>query len=290
MRTFQRALQRDALIFTAQLPLAGESRVNETIAQAASLAEYFDGIQLAENLRGQAHISAVALSALLLREGIDPIPSLICRDRNRIALKSDLLGLKAIGVSSVVLNEGGQFPAGQAYPAKAVFDVNGREYIGMAHAINEEIPGNPEQELLIGTTANVCAPGADWNPEPLLARASAGARFLQTQPCFDSQSLRRYMDRLVEEKVTWNYAIIATIAPLPSAASARRLKENIGETLLPVEIIERLESAPHPEQEGIEICTELIHEIQGIPGISGINLMVMDNPEAVLEVKESTGL
>jgi len=290
LKTFQRALQRDAFIFTAELSLARDTSVSEAVKQAASLAEHVDGIQVAENQQGQVQISPVAMSSLLLHEGIDPIPGLTCRDRNRIALQSDLLGLRASGVTSVILNEGRHLPAGNEHQAKPVFDVNGREFIAMANAMNEEATNGAVGELVIGTSAGVAAPGPDQDFSSLLARAGAGARFLQTQLCFDSKSLRHYMLRMVEEKITWNYAIIATIASLPSADMARWLAENVHGALIPLEIIERLENAPNPEQEGIDICAELIREITDIPGISGVNLLTLDKPDAVITVIKTSGL
>lgn len=290
MKTFRRALQRDAFIFTAELPLARDTSVSEAVQQAALLAEHVDGIQLAENQQGQAQISPVAMAALLLREGIDPIPCLICRDRNRIALQSDLLGLRASGVSSVILNEDRRLPAGKEHQAKAVFDVNGREFIAMANAMNEEATTKVESELIIGTSTTAGVPGPDRDFSSLLARAGAGARFLQTRPCFDIELLQNYMQHMVEEKITWNYAIIASIAPLPSAATARWLVKNIRGAIIPPEIIERLEKAADPEQEGIKICAELIREISEVPGISGVNLLSLNKPETTIAAINSADL
>ncbi len=118
----------------------------------------------------------------------------------------------------------------------------------------------------------------------------AGARFLQTQPCFNLVLLRRYLQGLVQAKVTWKYSVIVTLAPLPSAKMARWLAENNRGALIPDALIERLENSTDPEQEGIEICAELMREIADIPGVSGINLLTLGNPRAVTASIKASGL
>jgi methylenetetrahydrofolate reductase (NADPH) len=252
VKTFRHALQGDAFTITAELVLHRETMVEEALRQARLLADSVDGIQIAESSNAWGQVSPVALASLLIRSGIDAIPRLTCRDRNRIALQSDLLGLRATGVTSVMLTRGDDLPDGPESKAKQVFDVNCRELIAMAHAINEEGSSSVQNELLIGTDTTVVAPPPDQYSGELLARASAGARFLQTQPCQDIELLRRYMQAMVEAKITWNYSVIVSLAPSPSA--------------------------------------ELMREIAGIPGISGINLLCTGNPEAVIAAIESSSL
>ncbi len=290
MKTFRHALQRKKFAITAELSLRNRTTVDEALRQAGSLAEFVDGIQLAENPHAWVQVSPLALSSLFIRNGFDPVPRLICRDRNRIALQSDLLGLRAIGVTSLVLNKGSRIPKDHELRAKPVFDVSCRELVAMANEMNEEDWADGGHEFVIGTSATVFTPGADWNAELLLARASAGARFLQTQPCFNLDLLRRYMHRMVENKITWSYAVIVTLAPLPSADTARWLTENVRGALIPKTVAERLDHATDPEQEGIDICAGLMREISSIPGVSGINLLTLGNPEAVAAAITASGL
>jgi len=252
VKTFRQALQGDAFSITAELAFQRHTTVEEALSQARTLADFVDGIQIAESHNEWAQISPVALAGLLIRSGIDAIPSLSCRDRNRIALQSDLLGIRATGVTSVMLTRGIDIPDDYEPRARPVFDVSCRELIAMAHAINEEGSARVQNELLIGTATTVVAPLPDQYSTELLARASAGARFLLIQPCQDIEVLGRYMQELVKEKITWNYSVIVSLAPLP---------------------------AP-----------ELMQEIASIPGISGINLQCTGNPEAVIAAIESSGL
>jgi len=281
-KTFRNALQGTGFPVTAELFLGRRSTVEEALQQASLLAGHVDAIQVADNPNSWVQISPLALSGLLLRQGIDPIPRLSCRDRNRIALQSDLLGLRAMGVTSLVLVKGSPPPEGNDLNAKPVFDLNCPELIAMAQLMNEEDWPDAGHEFVIGTGATVFGPEPGWKADYLLARAKAGARFLQTQPCFNLVLLRRYLQGLVQAKVTWQYSVIVTLAPLPSAKMARWLAENQQGALIPDVLVERLENSADPEREGIEICAGLMREIVDIPGVSGINLLTLGRPEAVV--------
>jgi 5,10-methylenetetrahydrofolate reductase len=289
LRTFRQALQERVFTLTAELAFQSETSVDEVLRQADLLSSVVDGFQVAENPQAYMQTSVVALAVLLKRRGLDPIPQLNCRDRNRIALQSDLLGLRALGVTSVMLNKGGRLPAEDETVAAPVFDLNARELVAMAQELNEETD-DVARELLIGTNATVCAPGPRWSPDPLLGRAAAGARFLQTQPCFNAKMLRQYMNRLVEDKITWQFAVIVTLAPLPSAAMAERMAATVRDALIPAPLVRRLEQAADPEQEGVDICAGLIREFADIPGVSGVNLLTLGNPSAVAAAVDASGI
>ena len=290
LKRFNKSLQGAGQTLTAELSLRRETTASEALRQAEFLSDSVDGIQIAENPHAWVQISPVAMAGLLIRNKIDAIPRLICRDRNRIALQSDLLGLRALDVTSLVLDKGSRIPKGHELNAAPVFDLSCRELVAMANDMNEENWADGGHEFTIGTSATIFAPGADWNAELLLARASAGARFLQTQPCFNPGLLRRYMQRMVDSRITWSYAVIVTLAPLPSADTARWLAENVRGALIPKTVIERLDHATDPEQEGIDICAGLMQEISSIPGVSGINLLTLGNPEAVAAAITESGL
>ena len=290
MRTFRQSLQGAAFTLSAELLLRRQTTVEEALSHARILADSVDGIQIAENPFDWVQISPVAMAGLLIRNGIDAVPRLSCRDRNRIALHSELLGLRASGVTSVMLTGGSAILQGHETRAKPVFDANCRELLAMAHSLNEEDSSSVQDELLPGTDATVFLPPPGWSAEELLGRASAGARFLQTQICFDTDMLRRYMQRMVETKMTWNCSVIVTLAPLPNADTAVWLSENIRNSRIPAGLIKRLKSADQPEKEGIDICAGLMREIAGIPGVSGINLLSPGSPEAVVAAIESSGL
>ncbi len=228
----------------------------ETLARAVELSGAFDAIQLGSPPGAASPVSPLALCSLLLHQGIDPIPVLDCRDRNRIALQSDLLGLRAMGVTSLVLEQG---RAGETDPAGVpVFDVSGAELIAMAGAMNEEDWDDGEHEFIIGTRSEAEAPEPGWNGSELETNAASGARFLQVQPCSHTELLRRYVERLVETRLTWSYSVIVSLSC--------------------------------PEEGGAHAWAERIREAASIPGLSGVNLPVPGDPETALAAVADSGL
>ena len=290
LKTFAQALASQSFTVTAELSLRGHMPASEILQQAKELAPFVDALQVAENPQQRGQMSPVALAALLLREGIDPVTRLNCRDRNRLALQNDLVGLKALGVSSLILNRGNRLQNPGTLTGKPVFDINCRDLISMAAEISEETVSGPGQEFMIGTSVTVFSPKPDWKAEILKTRASAGARFLQTQPCFSVALLRRYMQRVIDLRMTWNYAVVVTLAPLLGMELPRWQLEILRGTDIPKSIVNELAAAPDPELAGIEICARQMQEIAAIPGVSGVNLLTLGNPAAVIAAIEASGL
>ncbi len=290
LKTFREKLQGTGFPITAELSLHRDTTVDEALRQAELLSGSADAIQVTESPGDRAQVAPLALAALLIRQGIDPVPRLSCRDRNRIALQSDLLGLRALGVSTLVLINGSALPEENALNAKPVFEVTCPELVAMAQSMNEEDWSETAHEFIIGTGATVFAPEQGWTADSLRARASAGARFLQTQPCFNLKLLRGYMQGLVAARLTWKYSVVVTLAPLPSADTARWLAENQRNVLIPGALIDRLENSTDPVQEGIDICAGLMKEYAALPGVSGINLLSPGDPGAVIAAIDASGL
>jgi methylenetetrahydrofolate reductase (NADPH) len=290
MRTFARALASKSFTVTAEMSPLGNTSAGDILRQAKKVAPFVDGIQVTENPQHWMQVSPLAMAALLLREGIDPVTHLNCRDRNRRALQSDLAGLRDLGVSSLILNRGNLIQNPGALTGKPVYDINCRELISMAAQMSEKKPGEPGQEFMIGTSAIVFRPNAGWKAELYQTRAKAGARFLQTQPCFSVPMLRHFMQRLVDLRATWKFAVVVTLAPLPGMEAARWQFEDAQGTVIPKTVIREIAAAPDPVKAGIEICARQMQEIAAVPGVSGVNLLTLGNPSAVIAAIEASGL
>lgn len=290
MRTFSEAVRDERFTLTAELTLARHSTADDVRRQADVLGRYVDAIEVTDNPYAWVQMSALSAAAILRGHGIDPVPILTCRDRNRIALESDLLGLRALGVTSLILTRGQRVPKQHAVQAGGVFDMTGRELIALAASFGSDETARPGPGFFIGASARVFRPNQEWQAESLGARAAAGARFLQTQLCFNANVLRQYMQALVAAKLTWRYSVIVSLAVLPSALTAQWVKKNLSGSRIPKSVIRRLEQAPDPEQEGIRICAEKMQEIAAIPGVSGINLMTTGDAAAIPAAIEASGL
>ncbi len=283
MQTFQNALRTKDFTLTAELALDAGATAESIRTQARGFEPYVDALQLPESVDQEVHIAPLAAAAILLDAGIDPVMHMICRDRNRVALRADLLGAAALGVTSLLLMRGKEFPKAAKKKVSEVYDWGTRKLIRAASRMEEA-------NFYIGSIATVFKPDRDWKPENLPVKADAGVAFVQTQPCFDIDLLRHYMARLVAERITRRISIVVGLAPLPNADIALWLSQNLRGAVVPARLIKRLRDAPDPEHEGIEICAEMLRDLTDIPGVSGANLSCLGRPEAVIEAIRRAGI
>jgi methylenetetrahydrofolate reductase (NADPH) len=227
---------------------------------------------------------------LLAREGIEPILQLTCRDRNRIALQADLMGAAALGIHNLLLLTGDDPKAGDQPDTKPVFDVDSTALTAMAQLMRDQsklptgrrIAG--QAGFFLGTADMPIDPPAGWEPEKLAAKVKAGAQFAQTQFCMDQGVAARYAQRVAAHDTTGALHLLIGIAPLRSARSARWMKEHLYGTIIPDEMVERIERASDPAAEGVRICVELIDALATIPGVAGVHIMAPANEAVVPEV------
>lgn len=290
MKRFRDAVQSNKFSITAELTLKKESTANDINRQVDALGAMVDGIQVTDNPWSWTQMSAVSAASLLLRRDVDPITIMTCRDRNRIALQSDMVGLRAMGVTSILLTRGQRVPGDHQLEATAVFDTTGRELVRMANDLNEDPSTAADEKFFIGTGARAFPPGNQWAAKSLKARSQAGARFLQTQLCLNTNIINKYVEALVKEKLTWKYAVIVSLAVIPSVATVLWLMKNLPDAKIPISLGKRIESAADPALEGIKICAELMQEISEIPGVSGVNLMTVGDPISITEAIKASGL
>ena len=281
MKKFREAIQKRDFVLTAELNLARDSGSASIVDQATILAAYTDAVQVPDSPNGRVQMTPLAASGILLQQGIEAIAHLSCRDRNRVALESELLSLGAMGVNSLLLLRGDDLPETHRPKIKQVFELGGKELIETARALADDPTVADAPDFCIGTVATVFSPKAGWKPRSLLAKVDAGARFIQTQLCFDMAALKRYMTHLVDAQLTWRCAVLVSVATLPGAVSARWLHENLRGSLVPKKVIRRLEQARDPEREGVAICAELLQELSEVPGVSGAHLMTPGDPATI---------
>jgi methylenetetrahydrofolate reductase (NADPH) len=283
MTTFRDALRNRDFALTAELNLTETASAAGVMAQGSMLRDVVDGIQITDNPYGRVQMSPLAAASLLLQADIDAIPQMTCRDRNRTALESDLIGARALGVESLIAMRGHGTPDGPT----PVFDIGAKQLIAAAHSYSED---EDPHSFHIGCVATMFKPVAGWQPDELKAKADSGAQFIQTQLCFDMDVLRRYVARLVAAKLTWRTSVVVAVAALPSAESAQWLQRNLRGALMPEEVVQRLEAAQDPEHEGVKICAELLQELAEIPGVSGAHVMTPGDTETIRDAIQASGL
>ena len=286
--TFNDALKTRDFVITGQLNLANAPDAESLLRQAETLGPAVDAVQLLDSK--QPHISGVAAAALLIRNGIDPIVHMNCRDRNRLALQKDLLGAAVLGVTSVLIARGAKIPKSARVGVRNVFDTPALEFMAYIQGLKQDEDGQLPADFLIGANAEMFEPEADWLPKNLIRKCDAGANFVQLQICFDMSVARKYMARIVTAKLTHRAGFIMALSPLPSAEAARWIQGNVKGALVPESIIRRLERASDPEREGIDICAALLKEAATIPGVSGANLLTLGSLETIAAAIEASGM
>ncbi len=274
----------------AEIFLRPEADAESLHLQADVLKDHVDGILLTDNQYGRLHMSAIAAASILLDIGVDPVVQLASRNRNRIALVSDLLGAAAIGVSSLLLVAGEKAPKDFKPRPKRVLDLSATELIRTANTINNDEKLMNRPDFLIGGAVTPVMPRSNWKPKKLLEKIDAGATFLQTHLCMDVDLLRRYARYLVENKMIQRTSVIVSVAVIDSSEDGRWLRENRPNVMLPDAILKRLDSAPDPRIEGICICAETIAALKRIPGIDGVNIMASRELETIPAVLEAAGI
>jgi methylenetetrahydrofolate reductase (NADPH) len=288
--TFEQRLRSGRFVLTAEVAPPVSCDAGDVLKKALPLRDLADAVNVTDGAGARAHMSATAAAAILLRAGIDPILQLTCRDRNRIALQSELMGAAALGVRNLLLLGGDKPSAGDQPEAKAVFDLDARTLMQTARMIRDqgELPtGQPvagKAAFFLGAADAPIDPPADWQPDGLKAKRAAGAQFVQTQFCMDTGIVRRYVARIAQAGFGAELFLMIGVNPLRSAKSAQWMRNHLFGTIIPDAFVARLERAKDPLAEGRLICVEVIEELSTIPGIAGAHIMAPGNDAAVPEV------
>ena len=279
-------------VVTAEITPPVSTDPGEFLSRAMPLKGLVTAVNVTDGAGAKVHLSSLAAAHFLVQGGIEPIVQMTCRDRNRLALQSDILGAVSLGIRNMLMLAGDDPKAGDQPEAKPVFDLDSKGLLAMANQMRREqkLPSGTQVkggvELVLGAADVPIDPPADWKPEGLRAKAAAGADFVQTQFCMDIGVVRRYAARLLEEGI--KLPILVGVAPIPSARSARWMRDKLFGTLIPDTIVERLEKAADPKREGRRICVEVLQQLAETPGIAGAHVMApMNFAEIPLAIEES---
>lgn len=290
LRSFKQAVRNSDFAVSAEIYLRPEGNADSLRQQAALLCNVVDGILLTDNQYGQLHMSPLAAASILLQEGVDPVMQLTSRNRNRIALLSELLGAAALGVTSLLLVAGERAPPEFKPRPKPVLDLSATELIRTATTINQDQDLLTRPDFLIGGVATPLVPGPGWEPKKLLEKIEAGAQFVQTHICMDLNVLENYLQHLVSRQLIRKTSVIGAVAVIESHKHAEWLQRNRPNVLLPESLLQRIAEAKDPREEGIDICAETIRAMRKLPGIDGVSIMASRELASIPEVIRRAGL
>ena len=275
---------------TAEVAPPASTDPEQLLSRVRPLKGLVDAVNVTDAASAKAAMGALAGAAILVREGIEPILQITCRDRNRIAIQGDLLGAAALGIRNLLALAGDDPKAGDQPDAKPVFDLNSTGLLSTAALMRDkgELPSGRaiegKADFFLGAADAPIDPPVDWEPKGLRAKMEAGAEFAQTQFCMDIGVVRRYAERLGEKGILPKLKILIGVTPFSSAKSAIWMREKLFGTIIPESMVKRMEQATDPKAEGKAICTEFLFELAEVPGIAGAHIMAPLNVSAIPDV------
>jgi methylenetetrahydrofolate reductase (NADPH) len=259
---------------------------------------FVDSVNVTDNQTGVVRMSSLAACTLLKKDGLDPVLQMVTRDRNRIALQSDILGASALGIRNILCLSGDHQSFGNQAQAKGVFDIDSIQLIQTVRRMRDEgkIIGGEElsepPHLFIGAVANPFADPFAYRVLRLAKKISAGAEFIQTQCIYNIARFTEWMKQVRERDLDKKAYILGGITPLKSARMAEYMSNQVAGMDIPEEVINRMKAVPAKEQrqEGLKIAVETIQAIKEIEGVHGVHIMAIEWEEAVPQMVEAAGL
>jgi methylenetetrahydrofolate reductase (NADPH) len=246
--------------------------------RSAILKGIVDAVNITDNQTATVRLSSIASAKILLDQGIEPIMQMTCRDRNRLAIQSDLLGAAALGIQNVLCLTGDHQIVGDQPEARGVFDLDSIQLIATVATMNggHLLSGTEMKKataFFIGAAANPFAEPFEMRLIRLHKKIEAGARFIQTQPVFDLEIFARWMERVVALRLHDHVAILPGIMPVRSVKSLEWMKENVPGMRIHHDIMSRMKHATDPQEEGLAMAVEMIRVLKDLRGVQGIHIM-----------------
>ncbi len=294
----QEILNKGAFAVTAECgPPRGAN--SEVVVQKGKLLKgYVDAVNVTDNQTAIVRMSSIAACIHLLNQGLEPVVQMVTRDRNRIALQSDILGAYSLGIRNILCLSGDHQVFGSQPDALNVFDIDSMNLVRTVLTMRregEDMSGfkldNPPK-MFIGAAANPFADPFEYRVIRLAKKIDAGADFIQTQCVYNMARFKEWMRLARNEGLTEKVHILAGITPLKSAGMARYMAKKVAGMDVPETIIKRIAGVPKDKAvaEGTKICLETIAELREIDGVHGVHIMAIEWEEKVAEIVEAANL
>jgi methylenetetrahydrofolate reductase (NADPH) len=299
----ERVLSDGHFAVTAELgpPKSADLEVIKT--KAGHLSGKVDAVNITDNQTAIVRMSSIAAGALAMQAGLEPVIQITCRDRNRIAIQSDVLGAYALGMRNILCLTGDHQCFGNHRTSKNVYDMDSIQLIGVlksmrddkVFACGDEIRNGKKEPIVepriyIGAAANPFGDPFEYRVIRLAKKANAGVDFIQTQCIYDMERFEEWMRQVRERGLHEKVRILAGVTPLKSVGMAKYMRDSVAGLSVPDYYIERLEKAEDKAAEGIKICVEQIERFREIEGVAGVHIMAIEWEHRVAEIVEKAGL
>lgn len=290
----ERILKAGQFAFTGELGPPRGTSAKEVREKASHLKGNVDAINITDNQTSVVRMSSWAASLILIQEGLEPVYQMVCRDRNRLAMQSDILGAYAHGIHNMLCLSGDHQQFGDHPTAKGVFDLDSMQLARMVKTMRDEgkfLGGEDIAEppkIFIGAAANPFAEPFRWRVHRLAKKVEAGVDFIQTQCIYNMEKFREWIKQANDMGLAEKVYILAGVTPMKSVGMARYMQSKVPGMDVPASTIKRLQGAGKGKvaEEGIKIACEQIEEFKEMKGITGVHLMAIEWEHRVPEIAE----
>jgi methylenetetrahydrofolate reductase (NADPH) len=294
----EKVLRAGHFAFTGECGPPQGANVAHLREKARYLKDSVDAVNVTDNQTAVVRMSSWAASLILMEEGIEPNFQMVCRDRNRLAMQSDILGIYCHGIRNMLCLSGDHQRFGNHPEAKNVFDIDSMQLIHLVKTMRDEGRFLNGQEidvppkLFVGAAANPFAEPYEFRVYRLAKKITAGADFIQTQCIYNMEKFRDFMKRVVDMGLHEKCHILAGVTPMKSVGMAQYMAKNVPGMDVPDALIKRLRGAGKGKvaEEGIQFALEQIEEFKQMEGIAGVHLMAIEWEHRVPEIAERAGV
>ncbi|CAB4720819.1 MAG: hypothetical protein F2766_04285 [Actinobacteria bacterium] len=263
------------LVFTAEFPSIDGGGMESVVKNVARLAPWFDAVNATDNPAAHAHASNTTTAIAMKMHGLEPIMQIVCRDKNRLAIQSDMMGASLHGISNISLLTGDDVTAGDEPEARRVFDIDSAQAINIARimASGTYLSGrkiNPAPDFYIGAVENAAAPPFDYRIQRALKKHRAGAQFLQLQICYHPDRLEAFCKGVAQ--VAPDLKLIPTVVLMKGARGLAFMNDKVPGIDVPADTLSRVQNASDPSVEVNKLTLELAQHALSLPGVRGLHV------------------
>jgi 5,10-methylenetetrahydrofolate reductase len=294
----ERVLESGQFAVTGELgpPQSADSEVIRR--KAKILKGNVDAFNVTDGQTAVVRMASWAACLIGKEEGLDPIVQMTCRDRNRIALQMDVLGIAALGINNMLCLTGDHQKFGNHPMAKGVYDLDSIQFVKVVKDMRDERKFQCGEEMavepriFIGAAANPFADPLEFRAARLAKKVAAGADFIQTQIIYNVDKFAEWMKMVRDRGLHEKAKILAGVAPIKSVGAAKYMKTRVPGMDVPDSIVERLQGVPKEQvpEEGTKLCIDIINQVREIEGVAGVHIMAIEWEEVVPEIVEAAGL
>ena len=298
MSQFRASLERGDFTVTAEIGPPRGAGTGAITRKVATLRNWVTAVNITDNQGATVRLSSWAGSLAAMAAGVEPIMQVTCRDRNRIALQSDLLGAAAMGIPNILVMTGDHPKVGDHASAKPVFDLDSIQLLWTLRTMRDQhllLSGrrlDPAPECFLGAVENPFAPPAAFRADRLGKKVAAGAQFVQTQFVFDVPAFARWMAQVRDLGLPGRCAILPGVGAVRSRRALDFMRDQVPGVYVPDDVYRRLTGVP-PDRTaaaGVALAAETVRQLAAMPGVAGVHLLVAGNEQAVPAILDEAGL